>query len=61
MRDEQATVGRRSVMGEVDTHKDLHVVGVVDAHDDRARVMNASRLPGTAINRCCCRCGHLAN
>jgi hypothetical protein len=37
MRDERATVGGRSVMGEVDTHKDLHVVGVVDAHHDRAR------------------------
>lgn len=33
MKEEEATAGRRSVVGGVDTHKDLHVVAVVDEHD----------------------------
>ena len=33
MKEEQATAGIPTVVGGVDTHKDLHVAAVVDGHD----------------------------
>ena len=44
MKEEEATAGRRSVVGGVDTHKDLHVVAVVDEHD---RVLGNECFPTT--------------
>ncbi|TCK94539.1 IS110 family transposase [Paraburkholderia sp. BL9I2N2] len=44
MKEEQATAGRRTVVGGVDTHKDLHVAAVVDEHD---RVLGSECFPTT--------------
>jgi len=44
MKEEQATAGRRSVVGGVDTHKDLHFAAVVDEHD---RLLGSESFPTT--------------
>jgi transposase len=44
MKEEQATAGRRNVIGGVDTHKDLHVAAVVDEHD---RLLGSECFPTT--------------
>ncbi|CAE6836286.1 hypothetical protein LMG22931_07043 [Paraburkholderia nemoris] len=44
MTEELATAGRRSIVGGVDTHKDLHFAAVVDEHD---RILGSESFPTT--------------
>ncbi len=44
MKEEQTTAGPRSIVGGVDTHKDLHFAAVVDEHD---RLLGSESFPTT--------------
>ena len=50
MKEEQTNVSSHSVVGGVDTHKDLHVAAVVDEYD---RVLGSECFPHRECQKFC--------